>query len=185
MNPGDLFEWVYKRNGQCVAERGQLWSSLIHHYVPIGSGLIHILVSIDEERIVWMNEEGLFHARVDDVRGDTTGIVTCHEGNCEMVPGDLIEWVYKSSHMVVDKDEEMWSTLMHDWVPIGSGLVHTLISIDNEQITWMNEEGLFHARTDDAWVVARWGNSITLFHARTDDALKSTNQPMIPRVVRV
>ena len=68
MKPGDQIEWTYKRNGQCVAKREMLWSSTMERYVPIGSGLIHVLVSIDSERITWMNEKRLFHARL----GDTT-----------------------------------------------------------------------------------------------------------------
>lgn len=66
-----------------------------------------------------------------------------------MNPGELIEWMFESSREVVAKDEELWSSLLKQWVPIGSGLVHTLISIDSEQIMWMNEEGLFRARVDD------------------------------------
>lgn len=57
--------------------------------------------------------------------------------------------MFESSREVVAKDEELWSSLLKQWVPIGSGLVHTLISIDSEQIMWMNEEGLFRASVDD------------------------------------
>lgn len=66
-----------------------------------------------------------------------------------MVPGDVIEWVYKSSNKVVDKDEELWSSTMEQWVPIGSCFTHILISIENEQMSWLNEQGCFHARVDD------------------------------------
>ena len=66
-----------------------------------------------------------------------------------MIPGDLIEWTYKRNGRRVINREQLWSTLMKRWVPIGSSLVHTLVSIDGEQITWMNEEGLFRARVDD------------------------------------
>ena len=66
-----------------------------------------------------------------------------------MVPGNIIEWVYKQTDELITERETLWSTPMKRWVPIGSGFIHTLISIDSEQITWMNEEGLFHARMDD------------------------------------
>lgn len=65
-------------------------------------------------------------------------------------PGDLIEWTYKWDGNIVAEDETLWSTPMSRWVPIGSGLVHTLISIDDEQMCWLNEEGLFYARVYDA-----------------------------------
>ena len=67
-----------------------------------------------------------------------------------MVPGDIIEWAYKRDGSVVIEDEMLWSTLMNRWTLIGSGLVHTLVSINDEQITWLNEKGLFRARVDDA-----------------------------------
>ena len=68
MRPGDLIEWVYKQDGNIVLEREILWSSLMKRYVPIGSGHVHALISIDSEQITWMNEEGLFHARMDDTQ---------------------------------------------------------------------------------------------------------------------
>lgn len=80
MVPGDIIEWVYKRSGYRVDRIEKLWSSTIKCWLPIGSSLIHVLVSIDDKQITWMNDEGLFCTRIDDVRGDTTGIVT--EGGC-------------------------------------------------------------------------------------------------------
>lgn len=68
MKLGDRIEWTYKRNGRLVTGREQLWSTIMNCYVPIGSSLIHTLVSIDDEQITWVNEEGCFHARVDDKR---------------------------------------------------------------------------------------------------------------------
>lgn len=66
-----------------------------------------------------------------------------------MKPGDRIEWTYTRGGRLVDADEVLWSTPMRKWVPIGSGIIHTLISINDEQIAWMNESGEFSARTDD------------------------------------
>ena len=66
-----------------------------------------------------------------------------------MKPGDLIEWVYKSNREVVVSGEELWSTPLERWVPIGSEQVHLLISITDETIVWLNSKGLFHARVDD------------------------------------
>ena len=72
-----------------------------------------------------------------------------HEGNCDLVPGDIVEWAYKRDGSIVIEHDMLWSTPMNRWVPIGSGLVHTLVSIDGEQIMWLNREGCFHARVDD------------------------------------
>ena len=68
MAPGDLIEWTrtIKKHKFNVPTNTFLWSSTMYRYVPIGPEFIHVLVSIDEERIVWLNEEGYFHARVDD-----------------------------------------------------------------------------------------------------------------------
>lgn len=62
-----------------------------------------------------------------------------------MVPGDLIEWVYRSSGNVVLDDEALWSSVTNKWVPIGSSYIHTLIAIDDRQICWVNSMGVFHA----------------------------------------
>ncbi len=67
-----------------------------------------------------------------------------------MKPGDLIEWVYKSNREVVVSGEELWSTPLERWVPIGSEQVHLLISITDETIVWLNDKGLFHAHVNDA-----------------------------------
>lgn len=79
-----------------------------------------------------------------------------------MVPGDLIEWFYESSREVVDRSEELWSSLLKQWVPIGSSHVHTLVSIDKEQISWLNEKGLFHARVDDVYIAPSPQNLVTV-----------------------
>ena len=70
MNPGNIIEWTYTHNNQLVNERETLWSTPMNRYVPIGSSLVHALISIDDERITWMNEEGLFRALVDDAFTD-------------------------------------------------------------------------------------------------------------------
>ena len=86
-----------------------------------------------------------------------------------MNPGDLIEWTYTHNNQLVIERETLWSTLMKRWVPIGSGLIHTLISIDDERITWMNEKGLFHARVGDSVQRPSVVDCSTLFHARVGD----------------
>lgn len=66
MNLGDIIEWVYKSSNKVVDEDEELWSTLIKKWVPTGSSLTHILISIDNERICWLNEKGYFHVHVDD-----------------------------------------------------------------------------------------------------------------------
>ena len=67
---------------------------------------------------------------------------------CQLNPGDLIEWVYKSDSQPVDEDAKLWSTTMKRWVPIG---VHPmmLISMTDEFYMWLTPKGLFHACVDD------------------------------------
>ena len=66
MKSGDMIEWVSKFSGELVHKRERLWSTVEGRYVPIGSEMVHLLVSIDDETFSWLNEKGLFHARVDD-----------------------------------------------------------------------------------------------------------------------
>lgn len=64
-----------------------------------------------------------------------------------MKPGDMIEWVDKTSTLV-HKREELWSSVMYKWVPVG-GTTHLLIALNDDNLTWLNDKGLFHARVDD------------------------------------
>ena len=73
-----------------------------------------------------------------------------------MKPGDRIKWTYEQDGSVVTENETLWSMPMKRWVPIGSALIHTLVSIDDEQISWMNKEGCFHARVDDTDPLRVW-----------------------------
>lgn len=66
MKPGDTIEWVCEPIGKRVVKHETLWSSTMNCWVPIGSSFIHTLVSLDKNRIMWMNEKGLFHAHVND-----------------------------------------------------------------------------------------------------------------------
>lgn len=66
MKSGDMIEWVSKFTGELVNKRSRLWSTVEGRYVPIGSEMVHFLVSINNETFSWLNEKGLFHALVDD-----------------------------------------------------------------------------------------------------------------------
>ena len=82
------------------------------------------------------------------------------DGNLQvknLKPGDIIEWVHNQDDKPVNEQEELYSTPMNRWVPIGSRLIHTLISIDDEQIAWVNEKGLFHARRNNIGTRCRTG----------------------------
>lgn len=115
------------------------------------------------------HEDRLFHARVDDVvpfeiqfnlaNGCSTKEIV------KIVPGDIIEWVYKRDGSILIEDETLWSTPMNRWVPIGSRLVHTLVSINDERITWLNEEGLFCAYVDDIFHFLKAELTIRLFRS--------------------
>ena len=65
-----------------------------------------------------------------------------------MKPGDLIEWIYKSNSKVVNLNENLWSSLMKQWVPIGEKSL--LISITDVEYVWLCSKGLFRAHVDDA-----------------------------------
>ena len=67
-----------------------------------------------------------------------------------MKPGDMIEWVYKNSNQRVYHNEQLWSSTMCCYVPIGE--LSLLVSITDEIYVWLNPNtiGLFHARVDDS-----------------------------------
>lgn len=67
----------------------------------------------------------------------------------EMVPGDQIEWFYADNDERVQPGELLWSSIDEKYVPIGSSLVHTLISIEDDDMIFMNPRGIFKARTND------------------------------------
>ena len=66
MKSGDMIEWTYKHSGELVREDETLWSSMMERFVPIGGEAVHFLVFVNDETYSWLNENGLFHARVDD-----------------------------------------------------------------------------------------------------------------------
>ena len=68
MNPGDFIEWTYESDGNLVIEDELLYSTPMHRFVPIGC-VNNLLIAFHDEIIVWLNDKGLFHARVDDTDG--------------------------------------------------------------------------------------------------------------------
>jgi len=66
IKPGDLIEWVYKRNNELVIDDEMLWSTIEECYVPIGRELVHMCISVEGDVYSWLNEKGLFLARADD-----------------------------------------------------------------------------------------------------------------------
>ena len=66
LNPGDLFDWVYKINNQPVHPNERIRSSLMNQWVPIGGPEPMLCIGIMDEMIAWLSAKGLFHARVDD-----------------------------------------------------------------------------------------------------------------------
>lgn len=62
-----------------------------------------------------------------------------------MKPGDIIEWTYVDAiKLAVFPGEQLWSFSNDGWIAIGPELTHVLISIDDEQMFWMNAMGTFH-----------------------------------------
>lgn len=69
------------------------------------------------------------------------------------VPGDLIEWVYNSSNVVVSEDEIFWSSTMNQFVPIGCPAL--LISYTGDKCSWLSKKGLFSGECNLYWVIPR------------------------------
>ena len=75
MKAGDFLEWRYLDSGIKVVSNETLYSSISNTHVPIGSNLKHILVSYDQELLVWKNHYGQFSARLsDDLAGQRNRI---------------------------------------------------------------------------------------------------------------
>lgn len=63
IEPGDLFEWVYKDNNSSVNEYEELYSYTMDKWVPC-SGLC-LCIGMNDDIIHWVSDKGLFHARAD------------------------------------------------------------------------------------------------------------------------
>lgn len=72
MQPGDLIEWAYIASGKVVDANEMVWSSPMQRWVPIGG--FNLLVSITDTQVVWLCDNRLFHARVDDPPAKRQGV---------------------------------------------------------------------------------------------------------------
>ena len=68
----------------------------------------------------------------------------------DLKPGDLFDWVYKSANEPVLPNEELWSSLMDQWVPIDGPEPMLCIGIMDEVFVWLSVKGLFLAHPDDS-----------------------------------
>jgi len=68
---GDLIEWVYVYNeehvGSPVVKNEEIYSTIKRKWVPVGSRLIHMCISYDDDTLSWLNEKGLFYASANDL----------------------------------------------------------------------------------------------------------------------
>jgi len=67
INPGDLIVWrctYYPEHD--VYDDDTLYSTIENDWVPIGRNFVHMCISYDDKTYSWLNEKGLFRARVDD-----------------------------------------------------------------------------------------------------------------------
>jgi len=69
IKPGDVIEWIYTCDNELVVKDETLYSSIERNYVPIGSNLFHVCISIDDETYSWLNKNGLFRTRTDETTG--------------------------------------------------------------------------------------------------------------------
>ena len=88
--------------------------------------------------------------------------------SCQLKPGDIVKWVWVDKRgpprlpgesvgegEEYDIDEDLWSTVDRNWVPIHSELVHVLINVGYRKrysdgrnwivVTWLNVRGVFSA----------------------------------------
>jgi hypothetical protein len=64
--PGAVIRWEYSNVDLSIGKNAIMWSTIDKRYVPIGSDMIHLCIACDGKTITWLNQEGLFRARVDD-----------------------------------------------------------------------------------------------------------------------
>lgn len=57
-----------------------------------------------------------------------------------MKPGDLFEWVYKSTLKSVRKNEKLYTSLMNKWVPC-DGLC-LCVGVNKNVVYWLSKHGL-------------------------------------------
>jgi hypothetical protein len=96
----------------------------------------------------------------------------------DVLPGDMFEWVYVYNSSPVVPKEQLWSTPLQRWVPIG-GRNNLLIAITDEIIMWLSDKGLFSARADDRVpLLLDLVAAERLFSARADDRVaRRTGRP--------
>ena len=61
-----------------------------------------------------------------------------------MKPGDFVHWLYTYNRKVVDRSEELWSTIDHYWIPCGG--IMLLITCDELECTFLREERVYTCR---------------------------------------
>ena len=78
----------------------------------------------------------------------------------DLKPGNLFDWVIEYNNKRVRLDEELWSSLMNRWIPIGGPEPMLCIGITDEGIVWLSVKGLFSASIKDGgegWLMSsRW-----------------------------
>lgn len=71
-----------------------------------------------------------------------------YDNRCEIKPGDFVDWIYRTSRQLVSENEEIWSSTMMSFVPVGKSIIHIVVDIDDNEITWINGKGLFSSKID-------------------------------------
>lgn len=67
MKPGDMIKRIYTPSNEPVKCEEHLFSSTTSQWVLIWKA--SLLISITDVTYTWMNDSGLFHARLDDTLG--------------------------------------------------------------------------------------------------------------------
>lgn len=67
--PGEIIKFVYLTpggNDKDVHDKELLWSSRMERWIPIGSNLTHVILSVDKHELFIQNEKGTWTLSSDD-----------------------------------------------------------------------------------------------------------------------
>lgn len=82
----------------------------------------------------------------------------------DVVPGDMIEWMYESTNDDPDKGTFLRSTLTNTWCPVSGRAL--LVTIDDEKYSCLTEHGTFSACFDDDTISLKRGRQQIMFTSR-------------------
>ncbi len=89
IQPGDLFQWVYKSSNIPIAEDASIYSHTVNKYVP--SGGLCLCIGTTDELFFWICKYGVFHTSKGGAQRGPQRPASWAEGNVQIVIVNKVE----------------------------------------------------------------------------------------------